>query len=143
MKQLICDTDFLIKVTSAPIPEFAEFILQENFKLVTIPAVARELRGLTMSKTPSTARKAMNALRYVGRFVDIIDSSVSDPRSNEVDLELYDLACLLHDGSTVATLDGKLLTRFERNHLPYFTLRRDKPFLKSLGRAIYLFTRKE
>lgn len=141
IRQLICDTDFLIRVTSAPIPEFARFVQQENFRIVTIPAVVRELRGLTRSKFPSTARKALNALRAVGKFVHIIDE-VPDLKANEADLELHALAGLLHDGSIVATLDGKLLSRFERNHLPYFTFRSDKPFLKSPGRATYLSTRK-
>ena len=143
MRQLICDTDFLIRVTSAPMPEFAEFLQQENFRIATIPAVVRELRGLTMSKLPSTARKALNALRAVGKFVDVINENVPDLEANEADLELHALACLLHDGSIVATLDGNLLSRFERNHLPYFTFRSDKPFLKSLGRATYLSTRIE
>ena len=124
-------------------PEFAKFLQQEKFRIATIPAVVRQLRGLTMSKLPSTARKALNALRAVGKFVDVINENVPDLEANEADLELHALACLLHDGSIVATLDGNLLSRFERNHLPCFTFRSDKPFLKSLGRATDLSTRKE
>ena len=108
MRQLICDTDFLIRVTSAPMPEFAEFLQQENFRIATIPAVVRELRGLTMSKLPSTARKALNALRADCKFVDVINENVPDLEANEADHELDGLACLLNDGSIVATLDGNL-----------------------------------
>jgi rRNA-processing protein FCF1 len=130
--KLICDTDFLIKVTGEPLPALAEFLANEDFQLVTIPAVVRELRGLTRSKTSSTSRKAINALRSVDNIVKVVDQKKS-VHETEADIELYEHARLQGKNTIVATLDGKLLSRFERNHLPYFTLRHDKPFLRSFS----------
>jgi rRNA-processing protein FCF1 len=132
IRQLICDTDFLIKITGEPLPALAEFLTKEDFGLVTIPAVVRELRGLTRSTNGSTSRKAITALRCVGSVVKVVDDKKS-AQNTEADVELYELARSHGNNSIVATLDGKLLSRFERNRLSYFTLRHDRPFLKSFS----------
>jgi rRNA-processing protein FCF1 len=140
-KQLIFDTNLLIKVTAEPVPAFAEFVRRRGYVLVTISAVVTELRGLSLSKSPSISRKAINALRFVGSLICVIEEKISK-QEVEADEKLFELAHFLDDGSAIATLDGNLLSRLESSRLPYFTLRKDRPFLKCFARATYLSTGK-
>ena len=64
-------------------------------------------------------------------------------RNIETDIALYEQAKKLDVDSFVATLDGRLLSRFEKNSVPYVTLRHDKPFLRSFARATYLSTKNQ
>ena len=132
-KKLVCDTDFLIKVTSEPLPAVAEFLSNQDYSLVTIQAVVRELRGLSKGKTISTCRKAANALRTVGDFVRVIDRDKKNEKELEADLELFDFARSGDHRLIVATFDGNLLSKFERSDLPYFTLRHNRPFLRAIS----------
>ena len=142
MGQLICDTDFLIKVTNTPLPSLRAFVENSGFNFSTIPEVVKELEGLTFSDKPLTARKAANVLRLVGKSIHVTESKVAVGNHKiETDIALFERAKSLDGDSFIATLDGKLLSRFEKNNLPYFTLRHDKPFLRALRRATYLSTK--
>ncbi|MGA2875339.1 MAG: hypothetical protein ABSE82_07345 [Nitrososphaerales archaeon] len=142
MGEFICDTDFLIKVTNVPLPSLRAFVEVSGFNFSTIPEVVKELEGLTFSDKPLTARKAANVLRLVGKSIHVTESKVTAGNHKiETDIALFERAKSLDEDSFVATLDGKLLSRFEKNNLPYFTLRHDKPFLRSLRRATYLSTK--
>jgi rRNA-processing protein FCF1 len=143
MARIVCDTDFLMKVTSEPLPGFHAFIENSDFVLTTIPQVVRELEGLTLNEKSLTSRKATNVLRLIGTSIHLVEKGNAEDRSIETDLALYEQASRLDKSSFVATLDGKLLQRFEKNKLPYLTLRRNRPFLKSFGRARYLSTKKQ
>lgn len=143
MMQIVCDTNFLMKITSQSLPSFADFVSKNHFEIATVSSVVGELNGLKKSKTPSVARRANNCLNLIGTMIRLRDDGISLERGKEADVELFELAKKLEEGSFVATLDGKLLSRFERNRLSYLTLRNDKPFLRSFHRATYLSTKKE
>lgn len=143
MTQLVCDTNFLMKITNQSLPKLSDFISNNHFEIATVSSVIRELNGLKKSKKNSVARNAKNCLGLIGTKVHLRDGGSLDEPSKEADIELFELAKSLEEGSLVATLDGKLLSRFERNRLPYLTLRNDRPFLQSFHRATYLSTRKD
>ena len=143
MSKLVCDTNFLMKITSESLPTFSDFISKNHFDITTISSVVRELNGLRMSKKNSVARNANNCLNMMGKKIRLLDSGRFTELGKEADIELFELAKNLEEGSFVATLDGKLLSRFERSRLPYLTLRNDRPFLRSSHRATYLSTRKD
>lgn len=142
MAQLVCDTDFLLKVTTEPVPSLRAFCEKFDFSFATIPEVVNELNGLTLSDRPATTRKAKSALRLVGSRVKVIDTRILKNNKIDADVALFDYAKRKNEDSLVATLDGNLLSQLEKNQLPYFTLRHNKPFAKSLGRATYLSTKK-
>ena len=140
--QLVCDTNFLIKITNHSLPAFSDFVSRNHLEIATVSSVVRELNGLKKSKTPSVARNANNCLNLIGTKIHLRANVISLEQDKEADVELFELAKDLEEGSLVATLDGKLLSRFERSRLSYLTLRNDKPFLRSFHRATYLSTRK-
>ena len=141
MAQVVFDTNFLMKVTSQPLPALRDFLVNSDLILTTIPVVVKELEGLALNRKPLTSRKATNALRFVGTSIQLMQCSAESPQV-EADIALYEQAKSLDDGSFVATLDGKLLSRFEKNKLPYLTLRHDRPFVRTFSRATYLSTKK-
>lgn len=142
MTQLVCDTNFLMKITGQALPSFSDFISKNHFEIATVSSVVRELSGLKRNEKKSVRRRAESCLNLIGVKIQIRESELAKERI-EADIELFELAKYLEDGSYVATLDGKLLSKFERNKLPYLTLRNDRPFLRSSNRATYLSTKKE
>ena len=139
MALIICDADFLLKIVNEPLSSLRTYFDSSDFSFATIPQVVQELEGLARSNEKSTARRAKFALNQVGSTVKLI--SEKEDRGVEADVALYE--CARRMDMLVATLDGKLLSRFERNQIPYLTLRHDKPFERSFGRATYLSTRKK
>ena len=141
MPTLLCDTDFLIKVTNEPVPELRAFLESSGFELATLPVIERELKGLQQSKANSTSRKAKLALLSLGKFVSVIASGKI--RSNaEADVQLVDFEENSPYDVSIATLDGNLLSKLEKKRLPYLTLRNDRPFHRQFSRATYLTTKK-
>ena len=139
---LICDTDFLIKVTNSPLSEFHTFMLDSRLTLATVPAVVGELKGLSNNRHPLTSKRVRNALSMIDSKIKII----GDPDLKvgvEADNALIEFAKNHREIVLVSTLDARLLSRLERLRLSYLTLRRDKPFVRSFPRAIYLSPRKE
>ncbi|MHB2036482.1 MAG: PIN domain-containing protein, partial [Nitrososphaerales archaeon] len=122
------------------LPALRDFFANSDLALTTIPEVVKELEGLALNRKPLTSRKASNALRLVGTSIQLMQSS--EGPNVEADIALYEQAKSLDDGSFVATLDGKLLSRFEKSKLPYLTLRHDRPFVRTFSRATYLSTKK-
>lgn len=141
MAHIVCDTDFLLKVASESLPTLRAYLDDSDLSLGTIPSVVRELEGLARGKDRSTARKASFALRLVGTTIDLIEYEPKEIARVEADVALFECARKLD--MLVATLDGKLLSRLERNQVPYLTLRHDRPFERSFGRATYLSTKKK
>ena len=140
MPTLLCDTDFLIKITNEPIPELRQFLQNSGFVLGTLPIIERELKGLEQSRKIATARKAGLALQSVGKFIHV---EVGHSKGNaEADLQLVDFAEYSADNVAIATLDGSLLSKLEKKRLPYLTLRNDRPFYRQFSRATYLTTKK-
>lgn len=142
MAELVCDTNFLIKIANEPLPKFSEFVAVQHFQITTIPAVLRELRGLMMNKKLTLARKASNTYNLIGSKVRVNESGSLADNTDEADVELFEMANSLPADSFVATLDGNLLSRFERNEIAYFTLRHDRPYIRTFRRATYLSTKK-
>ena len=141
MPVLLCDTDFLIKITNDPVPELQPFLLGNGFSLSTLPVIERELQGLQKNKTNSTARKARLALLALGKFVQV-ETNYGKNSNAEADLQLVDFEEKSPGDVVIATMDGNLLAKLERKRLPYFTLRRDRPFFRQFARATYLTTKK-
>jgi rRNA-processing protein FCF1 len=131
---MLLDTDFLIKVANDPIPKLDLSELSKEYTLATTSDVIRELTGLCNHPERKTSRRASNALRVVmkGAKVEIRILDDKHPQRRgivEADNSLLELAKA--NKVTVATLDHSLLSRLERIHLPYLTLRNDKPLLKA------------
>lgn len=141
MAQIVCDSDFLLKVVSEPLPSLRAYLDNSNLSFATVPEVVSELEGLAHSSEKTTARKASFALRLVGTTIELIDKKADEKNRVEADIALYE--CAKQMDFLVATMDGRLLSRFEQNRLPYLTLRHDKPFERSFGRATYLSTKKK
>src|SRR5216684_53546 len=101
MPVLLCDTDFLIKVTNDPIPEFKSFLESMGFELGTLPAVVRELKGLLRSPKKSTGRRAKLALQSVGSLIRVEGEDQSP--ITEPDVQLIYFAEKSKDGFVIAT----------------------------------------
>jgi rRNA-processing protein FCF1 len=140
MPILLCDTNFLIKITNDPIPELKPFLQSSGFVLATLPIIERELKGLQQSKTNSTARKANLALQSLGKFIRV-ETGYRKGRA-EADAQLVDYEENSEEDVVIATMDGNLLSKLEKKRLPYFTLRNDRPFCRQFSRATYLTTKK-
>jgi rRNA-processing protein FCF1 len=137
MVLLVCDTDFLMKVAVKPLPELASFLANPDFEIVTIPRIEDELKGLSLSRTPSTARKAKTALSLLRNSVKIVKQI---PLSEKADADrlLIHFAESSNEEVAIATLDGSLLSALERKQLSYLTLRNDRPFFRTFSSATYL-----
>jgi rRNA-processing protein FCF1 len=139
MPDLVCDTDFLMKVTNEPVPKLRAFLDDYRFDLIALPSVVRELKGLSSKKKGKTSRYARNALKCIQ---DGLVKSLSSEISGTVEADLE----LVQYGSThnvlIATLDGALLSEMEKKRVPYMTLRNDAPLKREFRRATYLTTKK-
>jgi rRNA-processing protein FCF1 len=137
MIQILCDTDFLIKVTTEPLPAVASFLDDSGFELVTLAKVQEELRGLTQSRNQSTARKAKLALGSLATGAVKILKSPS-PKGTDADILLLEFAANSKRQTIIASLDHTLLSILEKRKLPYLTLRKNRPFFRSFESATYL-----
>jgi rRNA-processing protein FCF1 len=137
MVLIVCDTDFLMKVTAKPMPELAVFLADSDFEIATIPRIENELKGLSLSRIPSTARNARTALRSLHHSVKLVNQAPSTEKA-DADRLLIDFAERSKGKAVIATLDGNLLSILERKKLPYLTLRNDKPFYRTFSSATYL-----
>ncbi len=108
MGQLICDTDFLIKVANAPLPSLRAFVENSGLTFSTIPEVVKELEGLTFSDKPLTARKAANVLRLIGKSVHVAERKVAAGNHKiETDIALFEQAKKLDGDSFVSYIGRK------------------------------------
>ena len=137
MVLIVCDTDFLMKVTVQPMPELAAFLANPDFEITTIPRIEKELKGLSLSRKPSTAKNAGTALRALHQSVKLVSQAPSSENA-DADRLLVDFAERSKDEAVVATLDGTLLSTLERKKLPYLTLRNNRPFYRTFSSATYL-----
>lgn len=142
MMVLVFDTDFLMKVTNEPLPAFRRMLDEFDCELVTLPSVKRELKGLLSSRINKTSRYARNALHAIDANIVRVDDIDGRSSSPEADVDLIDYVSNLAGDSFVVSLDGALLSELERKHIPYVTLRKDRPFKRDFGRATYLTTKK-
>jgi len=141
MPLVICDTDFLIKITNEPTPELKPFLEHWGFVLATLPVVEKELKGLLQSKKRSTARRAKLALESLRKLI-LVETSYR-MSGLDADAHLVNFQKESNGDVVIATLDGKLLSKLERKRMPYLTLRRDRPFFRPFSRATYLTTKNE
>jgi rRNA-processing protein FCF1 len=137
MVLIVCDTDFLMKATVKPMPELAGFLADPDFEVATIPRIQSELKGLTLSRKPSTARNAETALRALQQSVKLLSQAPSSEKA-DADRLLIDFAERSEGKAVIATLDGSLLSILERKKLPYLTLRNNRPFYRTFSSATYL-----
>jgi rRNA-processing protein FCF1 len=141
MPVLLCDTDFLIKITNEPVPELTPFLESSGFDLATLPAVEKELKGLLQSEKRSTARKAKLALESLNNKVTVESGRAMS--GSDADVHLVNFQEKSKEEIVIATLDGSLLSKLERKRVPYLTLRHDRPFYRQFSRATYLTTKNE
>jgi rRNA-processing protein FCF1 len=127
--EIVCDTDFLIKISNDPLPEFDWRRISSEYDLVTLACVVRELKGLVASKLRKTSVRAKNAIKVIDSGVIEIVPADSE---GEVDQILLEYARSKRKTSLIATLDGNLLKTFERNGIGYLTLSSDKPLFHFL-----------
>jgi rRNA-processing protein FCF1 len=129
---IVCDTDFLLKVTTQPLPELAEFLAQSGSELATLPKIEAELTGLTRSRNHVTARKAKTALQSIeGHSVKLLQPHLQSSKNTDADVLLVDFAEKSKPEVVIATLDHSILSMLERKRLPYLTLRKNRPFFRS------------
>jgi rRNA-processing protein FCF1 len=129
-----------MKVTNEPVPKLRAALEENDYGLVMLPSVLRELKGLSFSKTAKTARYAKNALKALNLgMIKSISSGISG--NIDADIEMVEYASK-HRNSMVATLDGALLSEMEKKRVPYLTLRNDAPFKREFRGATYLTTKK-
>jgi rRNA-processing protein FCF1 len=131
MPFIICDTDFLIKATTQPLPALAGLLSTSGYELSTLPRIERELKGLAQSRKPTTSRNAKTALRAISTgVVKLLEQVTNSSQTTDADLLLIDYA-MKSNATVIATLDHTLLSILERKRLPYLTLRNDRPILKT------------
>ena len=138
MTLILCDTDFLIKATTQPLPELAQFLSSPEYELATLAKIESELRGLLRSENKVTSRKAKTALGSLElKKVKVIDQKLEKSRA-DADVLLVDYASKSKDQVIVATLDHSILSILEKRRLPYLTLHKNRPFFRSFESATYL-----
>jgi rRNA-processing protein FCF1 len=127
MASILCDTDFLIKISNDPIPALDFKQLSKENEFVVLPSVLGELKGLSASKNSRTARRARVALRVIdeSRFAKPIFEIRSNVR--EADIDLVSFVMAKPRERIIATLDGSLLSRLDKLGLPYLTLSKERP----------------
>ncbi|MDG6996496.1 MAG: hypothetical protein JRN52_11285 [Nitrososphaerota archaeon] len=141
MTLLVCDTDFLMKVTNEPIPKLHQLLESSEYDLVTLPSVRRELAGLSRSSNQKTARYARNAIRAIeNKTVRVLQESSG--AKTDADVALLDFGHKHAGSALVATLDGELLSEMESRGISYLTIRNNRPFRQEFARATYLTTKK-
>lgn len=133
MAFIVCDTDFLIKATTQPLPVLATLLSTSGYELSTLPIIEQELKGLSMSKRNTTARKARSALRAISTGnVRLLKHGEVLSQKSDADALLIDFVSKSRTNTVIiATLDHSLLSILERKRLPYMTLRNDRPILKT------------
>jgi len=132
MTFILCDTDFLIRVSTQPLPELAQFLSSSEYELTTLPKIEAELRGLLRSENKSTAKKAKTALQSIdGKKIKVLDQEAAKSKNADADVLLVDYAASSKKQVIVATLDHSILSVLERRRLPYLTLHKDRPFFRS------------
>jgi rRNA-processing protein FCF1 len=141
---IVFDTDFLIKTTTEPLPEVAEFLGNSEYELVTLTKIESELKGLVLSEDQKTARKARAALRTLsdGKVKVLRYPVKPSSRNTDADALLIDFAANSHDQAVIATMDRSILAILERRRMPYLTLRKDRPFFRSFESATYLLDKR-
>ncbi len=127
---IVCDTDFLIKISTDPLHTLGFDFFYEN-ELVTLPVIVMELEGLARNPNKKASRLAKSTLRQLrgGRKVKVVnrlDRDYFDIR--EADHILVEFVKFDPKERMLATLDGSLLSRLELLGLPYLTLRKNRPF---------------
>jgi rRNA-processing protein FCF1 len=131
---VICDTDFLIKISNDPLPKvnLKEFLRDK--KLIVLPSVFREIKGLEKSKSPTVAKRARRTrqvLKESQQFELISEREVIlGSLATEAEREIMEFVMEKPEERTAATLDGSFLSCLERKGLPYITLSRGKLFIR-------------
>jgi rRNA-processing protein FCF1 len=141
---IVCDTDFLIKISNDPLPRVRLGELSKDYKFVIIPSVIRELSGLEKHANPRTARRARmvdRVIRESKRFKLSLFKGDEKNSTLEADDALIEFVKRNPKERILATLDGSLLSRFERTGLPYLTLSKGKLFFRPSQGATYLTKR--
>jgi rRNA-processing protein FCF1 len=139
MTTVLCDTDFLLKITTQPLPELSRFLAEFKLELATLPRIEAEIQGLSRSQDQRTARKARTALLAISQYpVKILKDRIEAPKKTDADVLLIDCAEKSRPTIIVATLDHSILSVLQRKRLPYLTLRKDRPFFQAFESATYL-----
>jgi rRNA-processing protein FCF1 len=129
---IVCDTDFLIKISTAPLPKFAAFLSEFGYELATLPKIVSELNGLTLSTNVATARKAKSALQTIqDSAVKVLKYDFPISEKTDADAMLVEFSASSRDNVVIATLDHSLLSILEKRRLPYLTLSNDRPVYRS------------
>jgi len=143
MAFIVCDTDFLMKVTTEPLPQLAEFLANKGYKLATVSRIKDELNGLVLSRDGVTARKARAALRAISEnHIELLAYSNNFSKKIDADAILIDFAANSNQRLVTATLDRTILAALEKKGLPYLTLRKNRPFFRDFESATYLFDKR-
>lgn len=137
MATIVCDSDFLIKISNDPLPKFyfQELVKENDF--IVIPSVLGEIKGLEKSRVLSTARRARLARRVVEEtkvFERWYEDGQIGSKKEDTDITLIEFVSEKPRERVLATMDGSLLSRLEKMGLPYLTLRNGKAlFSKKWG----------
>lgn len=126
--QIVCDTNFLMKIFNDPLPKFDWKSLSSENEFVTLSCVVRELKGLssrTAGKTFMRAKNTLNGLDSSG-LIKIIPKIEGNA---EVDFALLEFVRQEPKARILATLDGTLLSTLEKAGLGYLTLSSDKALI--------------
>ncbi len=126
--EIICDTDFIMKLVNDPLPKLDWRSMSRENDFVTLPCVVRELNGLTSSQDRKTSIRARNSLTALKS--GILGVIPPESESEEVDFALLDCVRRKPNSRLLATLDGSLLSMLEKNGLGYLTLTSNRPVMK-------------
>ncbi len=126
--EIVCDTDFLMKIVNDPLPKFNWKSVSNENEFVTLRCVVRELKGLLSSRSQKTSNRARNTIRAIESGIVKVESSENE--SEEVDYALLEFVRSNATDRLLATLDGSLLSRLEKIGLGYFTLSSGKPLFR-------------
>ena len=139
MTTVLCDTDFLLKITTEPLPELSRLLGEFRLEIATLPRIEAELQGLSRSQNQRTARKARTALQTIPQYpVKILNDRAGASKKTDADVLLIDYAEKSRPTIIVATLDHSILSVLQSKRLPYLTLRKDRPFFQGFESATYL-----
>ncbi len=143
MHTIVCDTDFLIKIVTQPLPKVEPEFFSSN-RFVTIANVERELVGLSRRDNSRVSKEAKSVLRMIRETDKIQIASLDEHRDSrsETDNLLFEFVKTDQSNRILATLDGSLLSRLEKKKLPYVTLRNNRLYFSRSERATYLSTKR-
>ncbi|MGI0079654.1 MAG: hypothetical protein ACRECH_08515 [Nitrososphaerales archaeon] len=126
--EIVCDSDFLMKIVNDPLPKFDWKFLSIENEFVTLPCVLRELGGLASGTTGKASMKARNTLNVLSSSKYV--KTTPEPEDHgEVDFALLQFVSRNPNERILATLDGSLLAALEKRGLGYLTLSSDKPLI--------------